>query len=279
MTTEGLLVIPQRGGFGYDDDAHQRNIRAIEKWARGAKAFASLIDLGSTPAVANYADGTLVFAGDVLYVRAAGAWEALSLASDLTAHLNDTAAAHAASAVSIADAGGYFTGTEVEAALQELGALPGGSWDVNLTLAADETVTNSTVLADVTGMSFAVVAGEVWECELHFACVSPDVQTDVKVELLTTGTWTTGASSSDGVHYSATGALTNRAPTVFSSTTAALGGLNVNNGDNVVRPVILRFRFLVATSGTVKFQVANVIANSSTSTIKAGAKLLARQLL
>jgi lysophospholipase L1-like esterase len=37
-------------------------------------------------------------------------------------HLADAADAHDASAVSVADAGGYFTGTEVEAALQELGA-------------------------------------------------------------------------------------------------------------------------------------------------------------
>ena len=38
----------------------------------------------------------------------------------------------AASAVSIADAGGYFTGTDVEAALQELGATPPGSSPGNL---------------------------------------------------------------------------------------------------------------------------------------------------
>lgn len=46
--------------------------------------------------------------------------------ADLDAHLNDTSAAHAASAISVADSGGYFTGTDVEAALQELGAGGGG---------------------------------------------------------------------------------------------------------------------------------------------------------
>jgi hypothetical protein len=39
-----------------------------------------------------------------------------------TAHLGDTTDAHDASAISIADAGTYYTGTDVEAALQEIGA-------------------------------------------------------------------------------------------------------------------------------------------------------------
>jgi hypothetical protein len=44
----------------------------------------------------------------------------------ITNHIADTTDAHDASAISIADAGGYFTGTDVEAALQELGAGGGG---------------------------------------------------------------------------------------------------------------------------------------------------------
>jgi hypothetical protein len=54
------------------------------------------------------------------------------VAQDHIDHLNDSADAHDASAVSIVDAGGYFTGTDVEAALQELGA-DGGLGDVTLT--------------------------------------------------------------------------------------------------------------------------------------------------
>lgn len=42
------------------------------------------------------------------------------------AHIVDTTDAHDASAISIVDAGTYFTGTDVEAALQELGAGGGG---------------------------------------------------------------------------------------------------------------------------------------------------------
>jgi hypothetical protein len=42
--------------------------------------------------------------------------------AELDAHITDTADAHDASAISVADAGGYYTGTEVEAALQQIGA-------------------------------------------------------------------------------------------------------------------------------------------------------------
>lgn len=43
-----------------------------------------------------------------------------SVKAYIDAHINDTSAAHAASAISIVDAGGLLTATEVEAALQEL---------------------------------------------------------------------------------------------------------------------------------------------------------------
>lgn len=42
--------------------------------------------------------------------------------SELQAHLDDGSDAHDASAISIVDTGGYFAGTDVEAALQESAA-------------------------------------------------------------------------------------------------------------------------------------------------------------
>jgi hypothetical protein len=42
-------------------------------------------------------------------------------------HIADTTDAHDASAISVADAGGYYTGTNVEAVLQEIGPLVGGT--------------------------------------------------------------------------------------------------------------------------------------------------------
>ncbi len=62
----------------------------------------------------------------IKYVRdtltAAIAQVASDASAALTAHLSDTADAHDASAISVVDAGTYFTGTDVEAALQEAGA-------------------------------------------------------------------------------------------------------------------------------------------------------------
>jgi hypothetical protein len=51
------------------------------------------------------------------------------LATDADAHLADTSDAHDASAISIVDAGTYYTSTDVEGALQEIGAggIGGGS--------------------------------------------------------------------------------------------------------------------------------------------------------
>lgn len=55
-----------------------------------------------------------------------GATDAGEVQAALDDHIADPTDAHDASAVSIADSGGYFTGTDVEAALQELGAGGGG---------------------------------------------------------------------------------------------------------------------------------------------------------
>lgn len=54
------------------------------------------------------------------------AWTDIATQSELDAHLTDTVDAHDASAISIADVGGYFTSDHVEGALQELGAISGG---------------------------------------------------------------------------------------------------------------------------------------------------------
>lgn len=65
-------------------------------------------------------DGLLYWKDD------AGTEYAVDSGAGLTAHLADTSDAHDASAISIVDTGAYFTGTDVEAALQELGAAGGG---------------------------------------------------------------------------------------------------------------------------------------------------------
>lgn len=55
--------------------------------------------------------------------QATGAFEAAgAVASGISTHEADTTSAHVAAAVNITDAGNYYTGTQVEAALQEVGA-------------------------------------------------------------------------------------------------------------------------------------------------------------
>ena len=76
-----------------------------------------------------------------------------TLEADTTAsdHISDTTDAHDASAVSIADAGAYFTGTDVEAALQELGAAGPGA------VVASTRVYRSAALNIATGGSGTVI--------------------------------------------------------------------------------------------------------------------------
>lgn len=64
------------------------------------------------------------------------------------AHIADTADAHDASAISIVDTGGYYTGTDVEAALQEIGAggIGGGSASY---LVISDTPSTPLVFADI----------------------------------------------------------------------------------------------------------------------------------
>lgn len=90
----------------------------------GATAWASLAYFGSTQYQPLDSDLTAIAAlsttsyGRSLLTTADAA--ALATASGVTAHLNDTDDAHDASAVSVLDAGGYYTGTNVETVLAEL---------------------------------------------------------------------------------------------------------------------------------------------------------------
>jgi hypothetical protein len=75
--------------------------------------------------------------------------EVESALQELGAHVVDTSDAHDASAVSILDTGGYFTGTDVEAALQELGAGSGFDNAVGPILISDTPAGSPLVFADL----------------------------------------------------------------------------------------------------------------------------------
>lgn len=79
------------------------------------------------------------------------------------AHIGDTTDAHDASAVSIVDAGSYFTGTDVEAALQELGASGGvtsPAWIIDANAAPYNCVPDGTT-DNTAGIEAAVDAARV----------------------------------------------------------------------------------------------------------------------
>lgn len=84
-------------------------------------------DHASRPAAGDVGHGTIYSCSThaLLYQSDGSSWSTWATlgVGDSTAHIADTSDAHDASAISIVDAGSYFTGTDVEAALQELGPL------------------------------------------------------------------------------------------------------------------------------------------------------------
>ncbi len=156
----------------------------------------------------------------------------------------------------------------------------GKLWDTVTELALDFVVTNSSTLATVTGFTQAVAAGDVWEVEVHAVASGNNTTGDIIGDLVfTSGTTATTDAWWEGTYWNFNGVLTVKAPSAPSSTTVFTASVAINNGDGVLRPVVLIFRFRVATSGTVAFQTANAAAGSGrTSTISAGAKFFARKL-
>lgn len=115
---------------------------------------------------------TLNFVGLAVAATGTGATKTITVSEpDNAAHLADTSDAHDGSAISIADAGNYFTGTDVEAALQELGAAGAGGLTVKdegsalSTAATTLDFVGSGVTASGTGatktITIATAAGEL----------------------------------------------------------------------------------------------------------------------
>lgn len=75
---------------------------------------------GSAPTLSTVAGDVDVVS--LVTVDGGTTWLGTSADSSVSSHLTDTTDAHDASAISIADAGTYFTSTDVEGALQEIGA-------------------------------------------------------------------------------------------------------------------------------------------------------------
>lgn len=150
--------------------------------------------------------------------------------------------------------------------------------DFSATLSSNFAVTNAGLTA-VTGFSFTATAGETWEVTVNGSTSANNTTGDIACDLMTAGTWGTGQSYNEGVHYSGTGAITNRTATAAASTTTQAGTLTVNNGDNVVRPIQMTYRFVVTGTGTVSFRCGNAATGAGrTSTLNSGAIMLARRI-
>lgn len=68
---------------------------------------------------------------DELDAEKASTGSVTTVQTNLDNHINDTSDAHDASAISIVDSGAYYTGTDVEAALQEAATMGGGATDLD----------------------------------------------------------------------------------------------------------------------------------------------------
>lgn len=88
-------------------------------------------DHASRPAFGDVPEGTLYACSDhslIYQSDGSSAWSTwATLGGDVAAHTGDATDAHDASAISVADSGGNFTGTDVETVLAELAASGGGS--------------------------------------------------------------------------------------------------------------------------------------------------------
>lgn len=131
----------------------------------------------------------------LLYVKDdTGAERGLETAgTGLSDHLADATDAHDASAISIVDAGTYFTGTTVEAALQELGAAGGGGsvatdtiWDAAGDLAVGSGANTAARLAAGSEGEVLTIAAGVpsWEAAagggatIEYGALKPATPTD-----------------------------------------------------------------------------------------------------
>lgn len=199
----------------------------------------------------------------------------------LDAHLTDTEDAHDASAISIVDAGGHFTGTDVEAALQELGAGGGGGTvgdllDFQLVRkTANETVTSSTTLQDDDHLTLPIGANETWEFEFVLAVwghSSGDFLASIVAPAGAAGKWH-GIGPEIGVS-SNVGQTNWRAETAFGSTRSY--GLNSAEASfTILLKGIVRNG---ANAGDLKLQWAQLVAHATGTVIVADSYLVARRV-
>lgn len=156
-------------------------------------------------------------------------------------------------------------------------SIPTSDWTSILTLASNFTVTNSSTLTNVTGLTLAVVAGELWKVVIEGFCSGNDGTGDIKAEIANSGTWNTNGAQWEGTYRNpAGGAIIVQEGMAASSNATMLGGVGIAPGDVNSNNYYFRFTttFLVSGNGNVTFQIANVSSGvGRTSTVYAGARM------
>jgi hypothetical protein len=157
-------------------------------------------------------------------------------------------------------------------------------WNVVIVKSADQTVTNTTTLADDTELQFAVLANEVWHVELYLGMSGNNAASDAKWGFTSSvASFVVAQSHWEGVHYTAAAALTNVAPAAFASTTQAVTGgtASVDAGTSTtIWPVRATYRFRASANATVKVQFALLASPAAgrNAVMEAGSMLLARRI-
>ena len=200
------------------------------------------------------------------------------LTSGITKALKSATTTVDVSAATAPTSGQVLTATGTTSATWQ--NISGGYWDFAIKLANDFTVTNSSTFTDVTDFSFAVIAGEIWHIEIRGATSANDVTGDIKVILMTTGSFGRYQSFGEGYWYNGTGTGVNLVRgSPLPSTTVAVSAEPANQGDNVVRSLYMSAQVVVDWNGDIKLQIANQTAGAGRqSTLKAGTYMLARKL-
>ena len=184
-----------------------------------------------------------------------------------SAHLADTSDAHDASAISVLDSGGNFTGTDVEAVLAELSDSI-TAW-TNVIKTANESVDTNTTPQDDNHLFFATEVGAVYQIEglliySNAAGTTPDLKTVWGEDTTIRGFIAAhGVSNTDS---NFTGyAQTNQTATIILGTVVAdrhatIVGHHVGNG------------------GTFRLQWAQNVSNGTATILKAGSYLRYRRV-
>jgi hypothetical protein len=217
-------------------------------------------------------------------------------ASSAAAHIADTGDAHDASAISIVDAGTYFTGTDVEAALQELGAGGGGGsvatdtiWDAAGDLAVGSGANTAARLAigSTNGMAVQRVSGAVaWAYppgyEMDYVEITSAASITATAEASANTVVTASAITFDGStaviieFFSDAGAVQGTASAFLtgylydgSSSIGILWQLRTVANTSHVAPIFVRRR--ITPSAAAHTYSIRATTTSGTSTVNAGA--------